>query len=691
MVDEQRSMRGNTAGNASGGARIGGPSDASAHAVLNGSIDIFPAKKLPQFDKGPLKAYAARQKGDDLDQYFALICEPHLIPRSEIASTYQNITNPSLVRLVSFGPVFWPPANAARFCFVYQNSLGKSIITPQEQGLGWRPDLVLKSVIKPMVNVLSDLRDRNIFHGAIRPANMFDGGEKNIERVILGDCLSLPPSYAQSVVFEPLNRGMRDPIGKGNGTEADDLYAFGVSLAVILRKKDPWLGKTDREILQDKFEIGSFAAILGRERITGPLVELLRGLLHDDREQRWTLNEIMGWLEGQHPNTKQSMKKKKATRPLDFNKETYERPIFLAMDLYKSSGEAVQIIEGGALDQWITRSLEDTTLKTRTDEAIEAARSFGRGVGYNERLISRVAVALDPDGPVRYRDLNVHPAGFVYALAEAVALRHDLQPFAEIINQQIMMYWLTAQVDLKQDNSVYLAAFDTCRSFLKQNSLGYGIERCLYFLNSEVPCMSDRLRNYYVRTPEDFLYALEAISRLPGRPEFFVDRHIAAFLSIKDKKIIDPFAPNLNAAEVYKRILGNIKVVTAIQKMSRMENFPGISNWMATMVEPLYSRFHDRDLRARQRKKMEKLKDVGELNKIVALFDDFEMKQNDTNGFLLAVQEYKNLDLAQIELEQALQQPEQFSRHAAQETAAIVSTLIAILIIAGFCLAHFMQ
>src|SRR6185436_8132594 len=114
-----------------------------------------------------------------------------------------------------------------------------------------------------------------------------------------------------------------------------------------------------------------------------------------------------------------------------------------------------------------------------------------------------------------------------YALAEAVALKKDLQPFAEMIKEQSVMYWLTEQTDPKVDTGTLISRFDSCRSFVRNNSMGYGIEHCLYYLDPEVPCLSDRVRRYYVRSTEDMLYAFEALSKVQGRPELFIDRHIA--------------------------------------------------------------------------------------------------------------------------------------------------------------------
>ncbi len=649
-------------------------------AILNNEIEILFDKRLPYLDKGPVKAYEAR--AHERNVFFAMICEDHLIPQARGGPAYSTIVNSSLVRLTSAGPVFWPPENKFKYALVFENTLGKPLLGfPERDGLGWRPDHVLKAVVKPIVGVLADMRNVDAVHGCIRVSNMFDGGEKMPEKVILGEGLSTPPNYTQPVIYEPLERVMSDPIARGRGLYEDDLYAFGVALSVILRRKDPMEGMTDEEIIQEKTENGSYVALTGKDRYSGPILELLRGLLHDNPAERWTLDETLSWLEGAHISPRQNLKKKKAARPMQFNGGNYFRPQILAMALNKSQAEAVQMIDSGDMEQWITRSLEDKAVEARYAQAIEAANQQGRGTGYWDRLLSRVAIALDPEGPIRFKNLSMNPEGIGTALVEHYILKKDLHPFSEIINQQLVMYWVNAQTTMRGDIGSLISRFDNCRAFLRQPSIGYGMERCLYFLNPEAPCLSDRLKGHYIRSPEEFVFALEDISSDPGRPELFIDRHSAAFLSVKDRRVIDVFWNELNAPEYYKRIMGNIKVVATIQKRARMDMLPGLSNWVAGMLGPIYERYHDRELREALRKQVNGIKDSGDLSKIVAVFDNMEIQQKDFTAFRHAMIEYDELRKENADLETKLKNPEVFGKETGKEVAAIVSGFIAALFI----------
>lgn len=648
-------------------------------ASLNNEFFIDAGRPLPHLDQGPVHAYAASGSQDVSHvTHFAMVCEPHLTPRIRGISSYNAVSSANVIKLAAAGIVYWGPARAERFVFIYENSVSKAL-TPHGdyRGLDWRPETVQSVVVKPMMFALMDLRDVDIAHGNIRPSNMYPiGGAGGVERVMLGECLSAPAGSLQPVIFEPIERAMADPTGRGPAHQSSDLYALGVSLAVIMRSRDPMEGMTNDEIIKFKIEQGSYQALTGKDRFTGGILELLRGLLQDDLAQRWTLDDLMSWMDGQRLTPKQGVKKIKAARPIHFLEERYLRPAMLAMDLQKNQSESAQLVESGTMEQWISRSLEDSTVMKRLESAIETTSEHGRGPGYWDRMLCRVSIALDPEAPIRYRGLSLHPEGFGSALAEAMIKRADIQPFADLINHQTIMFWLAAQTDPQLDIGNIVTRFDSCRAYLRQPNIAYGIERCLYFLNPEVHCLSEKLRGFYVSTPEDIMYALEKISTRPGRPDMFFDRHIIAFLCAKDRKDADAYLMELNSDEAYKRILGNIKVLATIQQRGRMEKFPGICKWIIDIVDPVYERFHDRELRVTIKQKVAQAAESGDITKIAGLLDTGGAMQSDTNLYNQARVDYYNLRIEASELEEQLRNPGNVGKATGREIAALIACII---------------
>lgn len=661
-------------------------------SILNDEIEIVPETRLPHLDHGTAKAYAAQARDSGQHNYYALLCDDQSIPRSRVAGKFAGIESPGIVRLVASGVAFWPPSQSEHYFFVFENNLGNPLMTKLKgsEGLGWKNERVMSAFIVPVFNTLVSMRDADLFHGAVNPANIFDGGNKdNSDRVILGECLSGPPGSMQPLICEPIDRAMCSPEGRGRGTIEDDLYAMGVSIAMLMRTKDPMEGMSDEEMLRQKIELGTYTAMLGKDRFTGAILELLRGLLFDEREQRWSVDEVVAWLDGQRLSPRQGARKNKAARPIQFNGEKYLRPRVLAMDLEKNQSEAIQLIDGGAIEQWLDRSLEDKLIINRLETALEHEQNLGRGAGTWDRMLCRVSMALDPPAPIRYKGLHLNPEGFTYAMAMAFQKNEDLRPYIDIINLQLVFYWLDMQVDAKIDSSGLVSKFDGCRAFLRQKNIGYGVERCIYFLCPEVRCLSKKLSGFYVRNPEDFMVALEAISGRADRPDLFIDRHSAAFLSVKDHKMIDAFFLELNAEEYHKKIIGNIKTLATIQKRSRMEPFPGIGGWIADILEPVYERYHDRHLREKLKKNVHKAAKAGDISKIVTVIDNNEVRKKDFAGFKRAMNDYINLTEEKNELEHKLKNPHIFEQETGRDIAAIFTGLLAGILIFAAALYYF--
>lgn len=205
-------------------------------------------------------------------------------------------------------------------------------------------------------------------------------------------------------------------------------------------------------------------------------------------------------------------------------------------------------------------------------------------------------------------------------------------------------------------------------------------------MNPEVHCLSEKLSKFHVRTPEEMMQAFEKMSGSPGRPAMFFDRHIVAFLSIKDRKNIDPYLHDLNAPEPYRRILAEMKVLATIQKRSNLDKFPGIASWIADNLTPVYERFHDRELRAENQKKVEHLKEVGDLPKIVFLFDDPSIYQEDNANFRRAMRKHHDLEQEIMTMERDLRDESSIGRDTGRQVAVVVAGILAgiIILVAAF-------
>lgn len=652
---------------------------AGSRSVLafNDTIEIFPHKRLPHYDQGTVKAYAALKRNEiDNSNRYALICERDVLPRVRAVPSFVNIVNPSLVQIVASGVIFWEPSNEERYAFVYDNPMRSPLMDLSKQvGLGWKLDKLTEIIVKPMLGLLMDFRDKDFFHGGIRPDNIFSN--PSFEQIVLGDCLATPPAYAQPVLFEPVWRSMADPAGRGLGRKEDDYYAFGVTLALLARSKDHMAGFSDEDIIKQKVRQGSYSSILRAERLPAPVIELLRGLLIDDESQRWGVDEIQGWLDGQRLSPKQSVRSVKVSRPVEFDGQEYFWPTILSMDLRNNPSEAVQMIANKGLEQWVERSLEDKMTKARLELVRDVPESAGHGGAGASRCLMQASAALEPAAPLRYKGMNFMPDGFSVLLYQAMASGADVAPFVDVIAQKMVSFWITMQGDSYHDTASFSSRFEDARLFLQQKTMGYGVERCIYFLAPDAPCLSPALKGYYVRTPADLLHALEEIAVQPDRPRGFVDRHIAAFLVVKERRLIERSFIELNSEHDYSNIRGNIKVIAAIQQKEKVGPLPGLSRWALDLLDPVLGRYHDRELREELKKKLTALAEDGELAKMVGILENPQLRRDDFNSFRRAMKEYDTLRREKGALEIDLSRPATFGKQTGYEVAAIFSAILA--------------
>jgi hypothetical protein len=665
-------------------------STASGQKVIfakNFEIDF--ATELPQYSNAFCKAYKTKGINGDDGNYFTIIASTALTPRSSKAATYARINGGPMAYLMGSG-VITTPNKTEQYCFIYRDNLGERVFENNDKvALGWKAERVLEKIVTPVITALKDMHEVDLTHGNIRLDNFYNNNKENYDHIVIGDCLSTAPSVLQPPIYEPLHRCTAQPSGRGPGLIQDDLYALGVCIALLMRTQNPMAKADEEEIILHKIQHGTYATLIHKDdRFTGAVLELLRGLLIDDPRQRWDMSDVLSWLDGRRLSPKQSSKRKSASRALSYRGKNYHYMEAFANDAFKKPAESVQIIESNDLEQWILRSVEDKDAAARLENAVMSAAETGKTSGYWDRLLSRVSIALDPEGPIRYKDLSVRAEGLGIALAEGFVKNMNLQSFLEIFNSPLLQYWLMTCTDMNLDVSAYVSRFESCKDFIKRPMIGYGLERVLYFLNADTNCLSPLLNKYHVKSSEDLILAFEKIAQEKKRPSLAFDRHIAAFLSVKNGKVIDSYLYDLNSPEPYRKLIGIINCLYMIQKTQNTPMLPNLTAWICDSITPIINRYHDKEKRDELKKKLKKIATSGDLSKLVFTVDDPDTIKRDYAAFKLALLEYKNLENEHKILNQDLDKPESYGKIRGRQSAVITSAVVSSLLIMGFIIMH---
>ncbi len=649
--------------------------------LFKDSIKIYPDKKLTQLNRGVLQAYYA--EGNKDDSLFAIVCEKDLVPRTSRVTQYMGLQSVSMPELVGSGSVYWAELKKHVYVFIYKNIYGEKLLPPSSpHALGLKESVVVKTLIPSLVELLLSLDSSKIVHGNLSLDNLYAENTKtdvtSSKFITVSECMSLPAFYAQNPTYLTIEKCFSDPIGCGEGSIADDLYAMGALIACAMRKTDPLEGKTRQEIGVLKLEEGSYQAIMGSERLPAGVLELLRGLLNDDPYQRWTLEDIRLWQDGHRISVKQSrFKRYKAKRPVEFLGDKYLRPGLLSADMAKNPTIAMEIIEDESLEKWIDRALGDPLLKTKFEKAGEFANELRESAELNSIKTSYYTSALADTFPLFYKSFSFFPDGLGKLMVHHFLNDKDASPFVDFMKTKLMTFWIdnTRLPDVEYTDDLNRLRISV--SSLKQPGIGYGVERAFYLMCDDAPCLSKAYQNYYIRNPEDVFYALDDLCLKGKAPSQPIDRHVAAFLSVHDRQSIDPYLMDLNSSDPRVQTPALLKVLATLQSRGKLKPAEGITAWIVEHVgQTVIDTYYNRELRKKLTEKFEKLKHSGNVVELVGLIDSPYEREKDTRNFMSAQKDYK-AHVAEIAfLEKVIGEAISMGAYKGRETAALLASII---------------
>jgi hypothetical protein len=483
-------------------------------------------------------------------------------------------------------------------------------------------------------------------HRAIRPDNVYLGanGEGSL---MMGECVSTSPGWGQPSVFEPIELAMTPKHARGPGTIADDIYALGATLLCLAVGRCPIANLSEDQVVEAKLRHGSFAAILGDGRTPPGLREPLRGMLEDDPNQRWRLEDIEQWLGGQVSRTGKPVSGEKAERPFEFAGQPYRSYRELAHAFGKQWKQAAPAIRAKGFDAWLRRGMADSDL----GDAIAGIVAKAGGADAEARLVAQACMAIDPLGPLRYGPITVMANGLGTVLAHAVMSRSNdaIHHVVELISKGLAVEWCEARGRAAHEDFNFITKlFKRAAQHLKQSGPGYGVERCLYELTTDIPCLSPVFKGHHVLSIGDLLPTLESIVERKGGLPALVDRHIAGFIAARCKANLDYILGEIDdarggdraSANSMKATIGMVRLLAQVQNETTDAPVPHLATWLVGEIEPVLETLRSRALRDKVKRRLEQLAGAGNLAEIAAIVQNEGLFKRDAAAFAAAQREY---------------------------------------------------
>jgi hypothetical protein len=627
---------------ADGSAKDGGADKRApaGEAQLGQYIAVNLRQPLSELDRPTAKAYAASDSRTPTQSVYALVCESAVPPRQDALQALARISGVQLMTPIDWGPIQWDDTGERRFAVCFDRPVDPVLAAAgQARVPPMREDQLVARVLRPIFRCLRELNARGLTHRAFSAENIY-GQESGAGAVLLGECASAPAGMAQPAVYHTIDGAQALPAGRGHGTIADDLYALGVLIAVLLRGGDPFAGVETREMIAQKIDRGSYAALLGQSRVSLTLMEPLRGLLCDRVDERWTMQQLENWLNGRRQSPKQASLPIKARRAFTFQGKDYWNGPALAHALATNWDEALRALSSGDLARWAERSLGDDKQGKLVTAALATAQA---GDGGDDRTLARTLIGLDPAAPIRLRGFAARLDSLAQVLAVEFDDRDRRNAFVEVLRSKLPQRWLESQSQQRTDHPQAVQQFDRMLWYIEREQPGFGIERVLYEFNPGWPCQSALLSDAFVSEMEDLLPALErrAGQDIPDKPP--IDRHIAAYCGANMKPPPDRLIQGLGDSNAANRAQAMVAILADIQRRYGPTQLPTLCEWMARHLAPLTDSLHNREVREKVQRRIQRAVKSGSLAELRAAAADNELRRRDAKAFENAKRHYTAL------------------------------------------------
>lgn len=595
--------------------------------VLRGRYKILLTQPLPLMDSGENRAYRVDDRRDSNSKLYAVISDPGIPHREDLAQTLTAKSSPGMVELHSHGLVKFGPVDL-RYVFVFELPSEVRVYSDQDGPLSEQD--VLGKIVPRVIDTIIDLSARGASHRAIRADNLFymDEGKMGL---VLGECVTMPPASLQPAIYEPLESANSHPHGRGDADIMSDIYAMGVLIVHLLGGVLPGQGRSEVELFAAKLQQGSYAVLVPKIPASARTGFLLAGLLNDDPSRRWGVEVLKRWREGVYERPRPGFGDRRAPGQIVFDDIDYVSPRLLALALTRRPSKGYGLLENGKLESWVNNSLNEKDSGHQLNLIGAHASGVSRGHRRNEiQAIARASAILDYQGSLWYRDAVFAKGGFnsllAYAFREGGVLKTTL---AELLESGQLLEILYSDQERrgkekkKEESWIKIGLATECFEYLKKRDHpGFGLERCLYELNPSVSCLSPTLEGAHVKDVVTLLEILEAKAlKSEGKINPF-DRHTAAFIASRAKSMSKHFqklSTMENGSVDYTLAL--IALFARMQNLMNPGPMPGMCLWVGHVVKPIINGIHSDIRKEFIKSKYEKVKESGNIEKILVALD----------------------------------------------------------------------
>jgi hypothetical protein len=610
-----------------------GDAPPSGYALLARQYLISLSEPVPSMAGPTFEAFKASDRRHPGPAYVALVCSGEVVPRLSSLSAMKGLSGSGLLSLVASGPVDWPDGRQ-RMVALYTSPLGGRFALTAP----FQPHQIIDMLLRPATAALKEIHARGTTHRAIRPDNLYlkDAGAQTLA---LGPSVVVPPGFGQPDIYEPLETAAADPTGRGPGTSKHDMFALGMTAVALLLGRQPGTGVERDELMIRRLEYGSLSAVVDRHMVPRELIDAFYGLLTDDESDRWSAADLDKWLHAGRPDTPHLPELQRAITPYTISGRQVRSARSLAYVLGRNWKDGARQLRSEALHNWVKDYMPERMAAAMLDQAL--LETDPQGDDGDALLVSRAVMALDPQGPARYRDAVVDPYGLGPFLFDAAKTPERRANALGLLNYGVPQKVLERRPSERRPNARRATRqainFERLRRWATSTLPGEGLERCLYDLNDALPCLSPLVGGRWVANAADLVAALDTAVLSGKLAEPAMDEALATFIATRmsaDPEALMALQKPDEADEV--AMLAAIRFLAELQQSLGSPPLRGIASWCANLARRIAESVHHRPTRKLLHEGIDRALPQGSAAQILKLVDIPELKPRDSLGFASA-------------------------------------------------------
>ncbi len=583
-------------------------------------------KPISWLNMNGAQAYSVTDRIDSRRELFALICSRETCPRNSYLPYFKSIEHANLLNLVEFGTIYDSSQNQNTVALIYAIPQGGRVLDNMDKLNIRNNPQKLKSIILSLISVVETLKGYGLTHRAIRPDNLFFKN-KEYDEIVLGDCLASFPAFYQPAAYETIESLMAYPFARGNGTEKNDLYAIGATAIGLLLENEPFKDMSVPEIIRLKMKKGSFMALTLDEKLPSSFLNfnnMFKGILDDHSNYRWTFIQVYNFLEGKNQYLNNNNQQEKIKRSLTINGEKCYSAREVAYNLYMNPTEAWELIKSNKLLEWIKNGLENEDIYNEAEKICsQINESSSHGL-----IIAQMCLMLDSDAPIHLRDLSVFPDGAGKAVYYCIKHNINYDNFRDLFASDLIRNWYIKQENLRAPSNI-----SEIKININRNDIGYGLDRIIYDIDDDLPCLSPLIGKEYVTSAARVLKALDKnYPNIKGEVLPY-DKNIVAFLRSKLGKKIDGILLDLNSQKEGMQISAIIRLYADMQKNYGPIQVVNLGQWLSSVSKPIIESYHNLKVQKKIEKNLVKVSKSGKLIEIYQALEDQETKEKDIDMY----------------------------------------------------------